>query len=129
MGDNVDSELAALVPTAAATLVQLLVTDAWARAKDSIVGLWRTTHPTHVDSVVTALDDTRAALRAGGDTDARVDEWRERLTRLATDEPDLARALFDLLADLAPSHVRMTAHATDHGRVYQAGRDLSITER
>jgi hypothetical protein len=131
----VDSDLAPLASTAATTLVGLLVTDGWEQAKDAVVGLWRRVSPAHADTVITSLNDTRTALLADDDEAAartRISEWQDRLARVGASDPDLVGELFDTLARLRPAalpRVEMTARASGHGQVHQAGRDMTIARR
>ena len=50
-----DTEIAALASTAAATMVTLLTTDAWTRVKEEISGLWRRFRPEHAATVAADL--------------------------------------------------------------------------
>jgi lipase chaperone LimK len=139
----VDPELATMVSTVATTLVRLLTTDGWERAKSAIGSLWQRVHPDHAAAVEAELADSRAALleaRDAGDDQAERDleaEWRGRLRYLVAADPAVASELPQLVQDLraalsasqqAPGgHVEMHAHASGHGQVYQAGRDQRIT--
>jgi len=129
--------------TAAATLVQLLTTDGWERAKSAVGSLWQRVHPDRVAVLEDELTDSRAALlaaRGSGDDQAQRDlegEWRGRLSRLVTADPwvadELPRLLQELRAALAEAtvaqggHIDMRAQASGHARVYQAGRDQHIS--
>jgi hypothetical protein len=138
----VDAELAALISAAATTLVQLLATDSWERAKSSVSTLWQRVHPDHAEVVQAELADSRDAVlaaRSAGDQQAERDveiEWRGRLRHLAATDPSIAGDLAVLLENLrtalsaseqGPSgHIEMHARASGHGQVYQAGRDQHI---
>jgi hypothetical protein len=133
----VDSESAALVSTAATTLVALLTTDAWAQVKDEVGGLWRRFRPSHADTVEADLAEAREAL-AGGQaaTGTLVTEWESRLGRLLAADPaaagELARVT-DVLARQVPrgerggnQTVRQIALADNHSTVIQVGGDARI---
>ncbi len=62
-------------------------------------------------------------------------EWQGRIRRLLIDRPEVAVELQRLLDELTPgtgptaAPVSQSATASGHSRVYQAGRDLHITDR
>ncbi|MFY1650158.1 hypothetical protein ACN27J_04595 [Solwaraspora sp. WMMB762] len=136
-------------PIAAATgaaLIQAIATDAWEKARDGTVALWRRVRPQQADAVDAELAEVREevmAARRDGDTDAErglVDDWQRKLQRLIRQDPafaaELRRLLDDTLTPLLPpanqqqaGSITMTANAKDNARVYQAGRDQHITER
>jgi hypothetical protein len=138
-----ESELGDLALTAATTLVTAMTTGAWELAKKGVGSLWRRVHPDRAETVEAELAEARAELvtarRDGNDQveGALVDEWRSRLGRLLTTDPELAaeiHLLIDTLKNSAESsdqtrRVDMRARASGHGRVYQAGRDQQINER
>lgn len=142
-GGRVDAELAALMSTAATTLVQLLTTDGWERAKSAVGSLWQRVHPDRVATLEIELADSRAALLAArevGDDQAERDlegEWRGRLGRLVAADPRVADELPGLLQELRAAlseaaeaqtgHIEMRAQASGHARVYQAGHDQHIS--
>lgn len=140
-----DQELALLAQTASSTMVTLMATDMWQRARDGVVGVWRRVHPTQADGIAGSLTEVRdelLAARERGDQateSALATEWSGRLGRLLIADPaagpqlaqildELQRQLPDLFPEQAPA-VTMNARASGHGRVYQAGRDQHITER
>jgi len=144
-GIAMDAELFALASTASTTVVTLLATDAWEKAKNALGTLWRRVHPERAATIEAELVDARTELlaaHAAGDQQTEQDlvaEWRGRLQRLLTADPRLAdelRRLLDeqLIPALPAGHswtgpVHMTAHAKD-GRIYQVGQgDQHITER
>jgi hypothetical protein len=90
------------------------------------------------------VDDSRAAVLAGGDESGQVAdelaaEWRGRLRRLLAADPAAAAELRRLLdEELGPelrgsgssrTEITMRAKVSGRGRAYQAGRDMNITER
>ncbi|MEV6805690.1 hypothetical protein [Streptomyces sp. NPDC051132] len=139
-----EAELAELVHLAASTLVSAAATAGWERAQRVLVGLWRRAHPERADTVLAELGEARAevlAARRNGDERAErelVDEWRTRLRRLLTANPDRVLELRRLIDELGPmtdtdtppaGGVRLTAHASGRSRVTMAGRDINITKR
>ncbi|MFI8889244.1 hypothetical protein [Streptomyces paradoxus] len=119
-----------------------MATDAWQRTRDGVTALWRRVHPERVDAVAGELDLTREQiLAARNDGDAQTEdelraEWQGRVRRLLLADPGVVEDLRALLDELSPEssvngetyNVQMHAHATGHGRVYQAGRDQRINE-
>lgn len=135
-----DPEITGLAGTAAATLVALLTTEGWERAKEQFASLWHRIQPERADAVAGELDAAREDLLAaqdGGDPDAEAElaaEWRGRIRRLLAAHPEAADQLKSLLAELAPEapaapSVTLRAVASGHARVYQAGRDQSFGQR
>ncbi|MFG2829905.1 hypothetical protein ACGFWI_20970 [Streptomyces sp. NPDC048434] len=122
-----------------------MATDAWQHARDSAVALWRRVHPDRVPAIEAELTDVRSeviAAREEGDAQAEEDlaaDWQRRLRRLLRDDPSLANELRRVLDEelsplLAPAEqtrigqVQMTATASGHARVYQAGGNQTIRE-
>jgi hypothetical protein len=138
----VDPELVALTSTAANTVVTLLATDGWERAKTGLGGLWRRVHSDRADDVEVELQRARAeVLTASTVSDAQADEvkqaltlvWQGRLQLLLAMNPDLADALRRLLDEqFAPflpvggpawtGKVDVKAEASGHGRNYVVGQ-------
>jgi hypothetical protein len=137
-----DPEIATLAGSAGTTVVTLMATEAWQRARDGMVALWRQVHPDRADAVSAELEANRSdllAAREAGDTLSEEElrgEWQGRLRRLLAANPEIAGELQRLLDEISPPEqistpavqVRMQARASGHGRVYQAGRDQHITE-
>jgi hypothetical protein len=140
-----DPQLAQLAQSAGTTVVALLATEAWAATYIGVVALWRRVSPTRAGDAAAAIEETRSDVvlaREQGDTGteaALATEWYGRLRRLLAADPsaaqELERVLSEARAQLPPGApsltgtVRLTAHASGSGRVYQAGRDQHITER
>ena len=107
-----DAELISLASTAAATLVALLTTDSWERAKDVSGEWWRKVHPADADGAAAALSQSRADIEAAGQAgggrllmlrEALEDEWRGRLRHLLAVSPGLAAELRQLVdSELTP---------------------------
>lgn len=113
-----DAELVELAGTAGTTVVALLVTDAWERAKSAVAGLWRRVHPERAEAVVADLVETRAELlaaRAAGDAQVEEDlvgQWQGRLRRLLAADPSVADPLRHLVEELRshlPAGVQVSA--------------------
>ena len=94
-----DAELATVISTAATTLVRLLATDGWERAKTALGSLWRRAHPDQTAAMDADLAESRAAVlaaRDSGDEQAERDiesEWRGRLRYLVAADPALTAGL------------------------------------
>ncbi|MDP9950259.1 MULTISPECIES: hypothetical protein [Streptomyces] len=131
-----DPELTTLAQSAGVTLVGLMATDAWERARDGVVTLWQRARPERADAVAAELTHTRDDLTAdSGVGEELAAEWQGRIRRLLTERPEVAADLRALLDELAPGEravaptVAQRATASGSARVYQAGRDQHITER
>ncbi|MFJ9148488.1 hypothetical protein ACIRP7_10490 [Streptomyces sp. NPDC102270] len=130
--------------TAGTTVVALMATEAWSATRDRVAALWRRFRPADAEDVEAALDETREQIVVGregeGEAEARLaDEWQGRMMLLLATAPAAAPALERVLREarelLPPGEqssigsVRISAHAAGNAHVYQAGRDLHITER
>ncbi|MGY5107138.1 hypothetical protein ACWC19_42575, partial [Streptomyces sp. 900105245] len=62
-----DPEMVALAGTAGTTLVGLLTTEAWQRARDGVTALWRRAEPARADAISAELEVTREDLLAAQD--------------------------------------------------------------
>ena len=104
----VDPEITGLAGTAATTLVTLLTTEGWQRAKEQFSSLWRRVQPERAEAVAGELEATRADLltvQVDGDSDTEAElaaEWQGRIRRLLAAHPEAADHLRVLLAELAP---------------------------
>jgi hypothetical protein len=142
-----DPELAALASTAAATVVKLLTTDGWEKAKQTLGTLWRRTRPERAERVEAAVADGREdllAARGRGDAAAEgveeelVTQWDSQLRALLTACPEAADLLRELLdKELRPALVAITgpqttttntikAVAKNHSQAIAAGGDVTI---
>ena len=135
-----DAEVALLAQSAGTTLVALMATDAWHRARDGITQLWRRTQPERAETVAAELEAGREDVlaAAAADDQQTLDElrlqWQGAVRRLLVARPDAVAELRALLDQLDPDGSvarQITQHATASGqaRVYQAGRDQHIAER
>ncbi|MEU0213998.1 hypothetical protein ABZ281_02370 [Streptomyces sp. NPDC006265] len=134
-----DAEVALLAQSAGTTLVALMATDAWHRARDGITQLWRRTQPERAETVAAELEAGREdVLAAAADDQQTLEElrlqWQGAVRRLLVARPAAVAELRALLDQLDPDGSvarQITQHATASGqaRVYQAGRDQHIAER
>ena len=135
-----DAEVALLAQSAGTTLVALMATDAWHRARDGITQLWRRTQPERDESVAAELEAGREDVLAAAAADDQQTleelrlQWQGAVRRLLVARPDAVaerRALLDQLDPDGSVARQITQHATASGqaRVYQAGRDQHIAER
>ncbi|WJV49442.1 hypothetical protein [Streptomyces flavofungini] len=134
-----DAELTALAAAGATALVQSMVGDGWAHARDRAVGFFTRRRAADGDGAALAvggeLDEARAELvaaRDAQDADTAADvqaEWRNRMRRALRDDPEAAAELRLLLDELAPDesedgrsgNVRNTiSGGVQHGNVIQA---------
>jgi hypothetical protein len=77
-----DPELMSLASTAGATLVALMTTDAWKRAKGAVIDVWRRHRPGAVTNLEADLDEVRAEVLATKNhpaEDAAVASWENRI--------------------------------------------------
>ncbi|MGO4418866.1 hypothetical protein AB4Z54_08920 [Streptomyces sp. MCAF7] len=143
-----EPQLADLARTAGSTVVTLMATDAWQRARERIVALWRRAQPDRADGIDGELETTRDDLLAARDADdleneetrrELSEEWAGRMRRFLAAHPEVVEELRGILDELSPAlpgndqamntTIQMRAEASGSGRVYQAGRDQHITER
>jgi hypothetical protein len=133
-----------LAAAAASALIAAMTTDAWQQARSAIVGLWLRVYPNRAETIGEELTEVRQeamAARQQGHAEAEeglVADWQRRLRRLLDANPEIAADLQQVLDDvitpgLEPadrervSQIVMSAQASGHGRVFQAGRDVHIT--
>ncbi|MDT0546709.1 MULTISPECIES: hypothetical protein [Streptomyces] len=143
-----EPQIADLARTAGSTVVALMATDAWQRARERIVALWRRAQPDRADGIDGELETTRDDLLAARDAEDSEDEetrrelseeWAGRMRRFLVAHPEVVEELRRVLDELSPAlpgndqamntTIHMRAEASGSGRVYQAGRDQHITER
>lgn len=128
----------------ASGLIAAMTTDAWEEVRSAMIGLWRRVHPSRAETIGEELVEVRQealAARQGADASAEeslIEDWQRRLQRLLEAAPEMTVELQRILDDvlrptLGPadqSRIRqivMNARASDHGQVFQAGRDIHIT--
>ncbi|WP_032918264.1 hypothetical protein [Streptomyces rimosus] len=132
-----DAELTALATAGATALVQQMVTEGWAQARQRVAAFFsRRGGGGEEEALEGELEVSRTELVAaqrGGDEAGEADveaEWRVRLRRALRDDPAAAEELRRLLAELRPDtepgvtvrdvHNTMTGGA-HRGTVIQAG--------
>jgi len=132
-----DTELATLAASAANALVSALTAETWERARAFLARLRGTPE---ADLFARELARDRELLLADptntGHRAALTAAWQQRFRALITDDPDAARALFGLVAELTelvdpgrPVHGSgPTFHAESHdtSRIYQAAGDMNF---
>lgn len=140
-----DPELGVLATTVATTLVQLLTTDAWAKAKDAMGTLWRRMRPERAERITAALQDSRedllGALERGDDTAGQevVSQWEAQLRGLLAAQPEAGELLRELLErELRPALIAVSgpqattttttirADARDHSQSFAAGGNITV---
>ena len=64
-----DAELVTLASTAASTIVTLLATDAWEKARSAVGTFWQRMHPASARAIEAELTEAQAALVADANRD------------------------------------------------------------
>ncbi|MER8263576.1 hypothetical protein ABT007_05215 [Streptomyces griseus] len=130
---------------AGTALVGAMATDAWQQTRDGVVALWRRVHPERAQEVDQELTRLHSIVGERGTAEveaAMTQLWQLRLRDLLLADPALTAELTTRLAALADEMTargaypdtqvvgsqRLEAHASESGRVYQAARDMHITE-
>jgi hypothetical protein len=141
-----DPELVALASTAAITVVKLLTTDGWEKAKKGLGTLWRRVQPERAERIEAAVSDSRqdllTAKERGEAEQEAVTQWDSRLRTLLAAEPDAADLLCELLErELRPALIAIPgpqttintttvrADARDHGQSFAAGGNMTVHTR
>ncbi|MCT2589432.1 hypothetical protein LHJ74_05715 [Streptomyces sp. N2-109] len=133
-----EPELVTLTTTAATTLVGLMVTDSWNRARERVVAFLARGDDARTPAVEEDLEVVRVELTEAVDSgeepvlaDAEAG-WRTRLRRVLAADPEAAAELRALLDELAPlaagSEGRGTVHNVIGGGTQESviqGRDFS----
>lgn len=125
---------------AATALVSAMATSAWQTAQSTVLALWHRVHPDRVATLEAQLGEARSDLLSGDPTAAKdlTIEWKRKLLHLLQDDPlleaELQRVLDEQLTPLLPPteqervhKISMTATASGHAQVIQAGHDVKIT--
>ncbi|MFE3403180.1 hypothetical protein [Streptomyces anulatus] len=130
---------------AGTALVGAMATDAWQQTRDGVVALWHRVHPERAQEVGQELTRLHSIVGERGTAEveaAMTQLWQLRLRDLLLADPDLTAELTTRLAHLADEMAargaspdtqvvgsqHLEAHASESGRVYQAARDMHITE-
>ena len=140
-----DPELTALTTAAATTVVTLLTTDGWVKAKQVLGTLWQRVHPERAGRIEAAVVDTREdvlAARQRGDTAAEeqlVIQWESQLRALLAAKAEAADLLRELMKqELQPAleasagqqsvtnTITIRADARDHSQSFASGGNMII---
>jgi hypothetical protein len=133
-----DSGLPELMSAAATTLVAAMTTDSWQQVKAAFVRLWRR-RPELAEAVSADLADARSAAIAANDEHVGAElvaEWQSRLRRLVVGDEELQNELRRFTEETGrllggrgdSNRISMKAEVHGSGRVYQAGRDQTVTD-
>ncbi|MHB9860035.1 NB-ARC domain-containing protein [Streptomyces sp. YIM S03343] len=117
-----EAELAALAASGATTLVGLMVSESWERAKGGLARFFGRRTPgsaaeEELQAASAELDSARAAGDAGVQAGVQA-RLRQRLERMFQDDPSAAGELAHLLAELAPDASRTFVHLVGGGVNY-----------
>ena len=126
-GNCVEAELTALAASGATTLVGLMVSESWERAKSGLARFFGRHAPgeaaeeeLHAASV--ELDSARASGDAGVQAEVQA-RWRRRLEGMFQEDPGAAEELAQLLSELAPNasrtFVSLVSGGVNHGPAFQ----------
>ncbi|MER7875894.1 NB-ARC domain-containing protein [Streptomyces solisilvae] len=122
-----EAELAALAATGATTLVGLMVSESWERAKGGLARFFgrRASGQAAEDELSTASAEVGRA-RAAGDTEAQADiqaRLRQRLEDIFQEDLAAAEELAELLSELAPeasrTFVSLVSGGVNYGPAFQ----------
>ncbi|MFD5633616.1 hypothetical protein ACFWJM_05650 [Streptomyces sp. NPDC127077] len=126
-------EVGELLQSGASTLLGLMVSDAWTQVRERFAVLMGGDRPEATEAVRLELDTARAQLldaRLAEDAEACADiqaEWRSRLRRLLSTQPELAPQLQQIIAEFTPPEATYGGDHTDfrgatfHGPVQGKG--------
>ncbi|MEW2425770.1 hypothetical protein AB0911_35140 [Streptomyces nigra] len=134
------------VATVGAAIVRAATGDNWQQISETVVELWGRLLPHQVSAIEADLAELRQALqtrpvgRASPRRQLLEDAWQLRFQRLAeasgSDPVGLHQFIEQRLVPLLPEEpapqstsVVLEARATDHGVVFQAGRDQRVHYR
>ncbi|WP_224310115.1 hypothetical protein [Streptomyces olivaceus] len=135
-----EAELAALAASGATTLVGLMVSETWEQARHRLSRFFA--RDGDENAVAAELRSSRSdmvAARDGADAEAVADieaAWRARLRRALLSDPEAARELRALLAEIAPSDGageaagavhNIVSGGVQHGPVLQGGRFSGVS--
>ena len=131
-----NGEAADLATTAASTLVALLTTDAWQRAKREVAEFWRRLKRDHVPLVEAELAQARDQIERATDKEAvgqrLAAEWDSRLRRLIELDdgpPDRESPAAMELARLAAVLTALLGQATADTGARDAGAPATVIQR
>ncbi|WP_319691344.1 hypothetical protein [Streptomyces sp. ME19-01-6] len=108
-----EPQIADLARTAGSTVVALMATDAWQRARERIVALWRQAQPDRADGIDGELETTHDDLLAARDAEdgsegeqtqrELSEEWAGRMRRFLAAHPEVVEELRRILDELSPA--------------------------
>ncbi|MFJ2197219.1 NB-ARC domain-containing protein [Streptomyces violaceusniger] len=122
-----EAELAALAASGATTLVGLMVSESWERAKGGLARFFgrRAAGQAAEDELRASSAELDGAL-AAGDAGAQADiqaRWRQRLEDIFQEDPAAAEELAQLLSELAPdasrTFVSLVSGGVNYGPAFQ----------
>lgn len=122
-----EAELTALAASGATTLVGLMVSESWERAKSGLARFFgRRDVGTDTEEELQAASEELESARAAGDTGGQAEvqaRLRQRLEQVFQEDPGAAAELAQLLSELAPdaSHtfVNLVSGGVNHGPAFQ----------
>jgi tetratricopeptide (TPR) repeat protein len=123
----VEAELAALAASGATTLVGLMVSESWERAKGGLARFFgRRASGQATEDELQASSAELGSARAAGDAGAQADvqaRWRQRLEDIFQEDPAAAEELAELLSELAPdasrTFVSLVSGGVNYGPAFQ----------
>ncbi|MFE1734567.1 hypothetical protein ACFW6X_31225 [Streptomyces bacillaris] len=135
-----DPALLALATASANSLINLLTSDAWEKAKLGISRLFGRSDQGTAEEAGRELELNRQELLSSISRDdvETVDElraaWRGKFRRLLSADPEAEEILREILTEWNPEEaqklttnvITQSASASDHGRVYQQGSGTQI---
>ncbi|MER8073378.1 NB-ARC domain-containing protein [Streptomyces sp. NPDC094034] len=117
-----EAELAALAASGATTLVGLMVSESWERAKGGLVRFFRRRSSDEAtEEELQAARDELETARAAGDAGTRAEvqaRLRQRLEGMFQEDPATAQELAQMLSELAPDASRAFINLVSGGANY-----------
>ncbi|MCX4761483.1 hypothetical protein OG562_10920 [Streptomyces sp. NBC_01275] len=132
-----NTEALAWAGTFSSAVIAAMATDAWQETRTRVVGVWQRFHPAFADSINEQLGAAQLALsllpenlrhEAEGEL---VNRWRNQILQLLQRDPAVSELLAAALSGnpgQPETQVRQVGHVHGNGRIYMAGRDVTITD-
>ncbi|WP_329223281.1 NB-ARC domain-containing protein [Streptomyces sp. NBC_01485] len=122
-----EAELAALAASGATTLVGLMVSESWERAKSGLARYFgQRASGAAAEEELQAASEELDSARAAGDVETQADvqaRWRQRLETMFEADPRAAGELAQLLSELAPdasrTFVNLVSGGVNYGPAFQ----------
>ncbi|MGP2441465.1 NB-ARC domain-containing protein [Streptomyces sp. JW3] len=122
-----EAELAALAASGATTLVALMVSESWERAKGALSRFFgRRAAGENAEEELQASSAELGSAQVSGDVSARADlqaRWQQRLEEIFREDPGAAQELAGLLSELAPdasrTFVSLVSGGVNYGPAFQ----------